>query len=155
MDDILEKVKKVLTENGIPEDVIAYTLSELGEGENQEPANEEQVAEELPVVATEGEGEGESVEELPEPVETPVVDEPAFDVEEIVKRLDQLELDNGELRKANEGLLAEISALKQALTDAKVIEGEPNTSFGGNLPNVEGANQDTDIMANLIRAINK
>ena len=153
---LLEKVKTALVNNGVDEEIIAKTLDELAAETEEEEAEAIPVPddEEQPLPPEEVVKEEEELAEVP-----PQPDEVAnpmgnVNLDEFVARLDQLELDNGELKKANEGLLAEISSLKEALKEAGVIQGQTDDSFGGRTPEIEGSNPPINVMDGLLRVMN-
>lgn len=140
-EELLTQLREVLAKKGVDEGIIEETVAELkGESVEEEPV--EEVVEELveePVEEVVDEAKGETVEEEPvveevatESTEEPVV-ESAFDPTELYARLDEYKGEIDELKKANEGLLARISALEEGLSKAGVIdEAQPtaNTERG-------------------------
>lgn len=140
-EELLNQLREVLKKNGVEEEKIEATLTELeGATEEEVPTEEvveetheepvEEVVDEMTVEPEDEEAVVEEVETEPteeEVVEEPVVEEPAID-EEVKVRLDEAWGEIEELKKANEGLLARISALEEALANAGVIDKTLDTS---------------------------
>ena len=133
-EELLQQLREVLAKNGVEDEVIEKSLTELaGEPEKEEPVEEvieepieepvEEVVDEATVEPVEEEAVVDEVATEPtDVVEEPVVEpQPAID-EEIKTRLDEAWGDIEELKKANEGLLTRISALEEALASAGVID---------------------------------
>lgn len=142
-EELLNELRAILQKNGVEEEKIEATLEELsGEPVKEEPVEEvveeeheepvEDSVDEMPVELEDEEAVvDEVVDEPTEPVEEPVVEEPieqpAID-EELKVRLDEAWGEIEELKKANDGLLARISALEEALANAGVIDKTLETS---------------------------
>lgn len=138
-EELLTQLREILQKNGVEEEKIEATIEELaGEPEKEEPVEEiveeeheepvEEVVDEMPVDPVEEEAVVDEVATKPtEVVEEPVVEQPAID-EELKARLDEAWGEIEEMKKANEGLLARISALEEALANAGVIDKTLTTS---------------------------
>lgn len=139
-EELLNQLREVLKKNGVEEEKIEATLTELeGATEEEVPADEvveepieepvDEVVDEMPVEPVDEEAVVEEVATEPteEVVEEPVVEEPQIE-EEVKVRLDEAWGEIEELKKANDGLLARISALEEALANAGVIDKSLDTS---------------------------
>lgn len=134
-EELKEKLKSVLADNGIDEGIQDKILVELeGEPKEEEPpvsdlppveedkgtealAQDEPLPEEGAVPPLEGEATEVPPELPPEVPPTDVPPVPVFDKE-------AYDHDMEELRKTNEALLARVDSLEEALRNAGVIEGE-------------------------------
>ena len=140
-EELLNQLREVLKKNGVEEEKIEATLTELeGATEEEVPADEvveepieepvEEVVDEMTVEPVDEEAVVDEVETEPteEVAEEPVVEEqpPMFD--EVKNRLDEAWGEIEELKKANDGLLARISTLEEALANAGVIDKSQETS---------------------------
>ena len=131
-EELLNQLREVLEKNGVEEEKIKATLTELAGADEEEESVEEVVEEpiEEPVDEVIDEVVDEPVEEEPiadevvaEPtVEEPVVEPQMYDDSELRSLIGEAMGTIDELKKANEGLLARISALEEALAGAGVID---------------------------------
>ena len=170
-EELLKQLREVLEKNGVEEEKIEATLTELAgadekevsvEEVEEEPIEEpvEEVADEMPVEPADDEAVVEEV--ATEPTEE-IVDEPV--VEEQPQMYDDSELRNlvsetmgklDELQKANDGLLARIGALEEALASAGVIDKTLPTanteSVNENAPSVEDLGNPMDNFLARVRS---
>lgn len=171
----LELVKATLLKNGIPEDVVNFSLNELSQGEDEapkgvdsaeqnpdlndveEPVEEEPVGEDVPAEEPipPVEGSESNAGEKPIPQEEPI---PAEEQLPPVAPYDDTELKTliGEQAKVIEGLTARIQSLEEALVKSGVIEkgGETNPVGGDNPQNIENTNVVENSMDDALRLLN-
>ena len=129
-EELLMQLHDVLLKNGVDEETIKKTLDELdveSEKEDVEEVALEEQTETPEEVVNEEEVTPEEVvaetEEVLPPQEEVVAQEQMQQVnDELQARVDELGGTLDELQKANEGLLARIAALEEALTNAGVID---------------------------------
>jgi len=144
-EELLNQLREVLEKNGVEEEKIEATLTELkGEPVEDEPIEEvveepiEEPIDEVVDEASEEPVEEEAVvdEVATEPIEEePVVEPQPYDDSELRNQIGEAMGTIDELKKANEGLLARISALEEALANAGVIDKAQPTA------NTEGINE--------------
>ena len=168
-EELLETLKASLLKNGVPEDVVNFSFSEvLGETEEVKPETEQapedkveetELEEEVPTLeATEDEVKGEEEEqpmtdevEVAENVEQPVLPPELL---EKIEKIDLLARDNEELKKANEGLQAKVDALLDSLRQAGVIESSAVNTINPPTPEITGNCPQTDVMVSILDVIN-
>ena len=160
--ELLETLKASLKKNGVPDDVVEFSFSEvLGETEKELPETEQAPdQDEVPPLEEQvDESEGKLVEqeqpELVDEVEVPA-NEPVLPPElmEKIAQIDSLARDNEELKKANEGLQAKVDALLDSLRQAGVIEGSVVNTINPPTPEITGNNPTTDVMGSILDVIN-
>ena len=157
--DLLSKLKAILAEKGIDEEIQTEILAELDGKPEEQPEGEAVPSEAEEQPTPEGE-EGEPKEETEE---APPVDEPPVPVEEPTEELPpelpeadplaelkgQLDDMNGkyeEAQKTIEALLARVDSLAEALRASGVIEGEkPEVPYGVDKPTAPSKEVDDDI----------
>lgn len=175
---IIEKLKTILEEKGIDEETSKEILAELDEGEGEPKPEEESPAvplEETPKATDESqeepgakEAEAPAIEVPPEaeapteptepalPIEEPAEEVPPAPIPEADPKKEQLRNDLDELKKANEGLLARVDSLEEALRRAGVIEGEKPTQVGYNKPSAPANDgEDVDLASFFAKANRK
>lgn len=193
MNELIEKLRAILTELGVEEDKIEAAVTALSEetapvdpegesveestsseapveeeGQSGEPEVEgEEEVEPLPeeVVPAEAESVPEALEE-PQPEQVPSVEEavepevvpeapiPPMEPSVSLEEFQQVVSDLTEMKKANEGLAAQVASLKEALQAAGVINGSLDDSVGIDEPSApSGSNVDTT-MDDVLREIN-
>ena len=72
---------------------------------------------------------------------------PPFDPTELLAKMD-------ELQKANEGLIARVQSLEEALKTAGVVDESAQSQVGDDTPNVPGEPSDTDIFNEQLKFLN-
>lgn len=183
MDKVIEALRGILASLGLDDVAIesvvqqlsALAIQEAGTEENPENGNpvEEQVPADVPLVPpTDVVDEGGSdvppntelpPEENPAPVEeiqqvpptSDVPPVPPFDPTELIARLDEVVNVNEELKKANEGLLARVQALEEALKTAGVIEGNNTvTEVGDSYPTAAPQSPTDDVLGSVLSELN-
>lgn len=116
-----------------------------------EELNSDVPADEVPPV--EGEVPPES-EQVP-PVEPPAPQVPPFDPTELINQVNDLGAKLEEQVKANEGLLARIGSLEEALKGAGVIDGESTASeVGDPNPSTAPGNPTEDVFQDVLNDLN-
>lgn len=183
--ELIEKLKSILEEKGVDEETAKAILAELEEAEDKpeeespavplegEPEGEaiDQEAQEpeegdAPAIEAEAKPEGEeapipeplpegtaditaevAAEPIPEPEPAPI---PQPDPEK-----EQLRTDLDELKKANEGLLARVDSLEEALRSAGVIEGEKPEKVGFTNPGAPANDPDDTDFSEFLRMANR
>ena len=168
---LLDKLKAILAEKGIDEEIQDEILAELdGEPEGQpvgeaEPEEAEvqpapEVTEEEPKI----EEEAPSVEEAPVPVEEPVeapieAETPLPEADpfnELKGQLDEVSGKYEESVKTIEALLARVESLEEALRASGVIEGEkPSEPYGVHKPTAPANDPIDDGMDDFFREANR
>ena len=167
--DLLEKLKAILAEKGIDEEIQTEILAEL-DGKPEEQTEGEAVPSETEVQPTpEGEeGEPKEETEVAPPVEEPPVpvEEPAETLEEealpeadpLAELKGQLDDVNGkyeEAQKTIEALLARVDSLEEALRASGVIEGEKPVSYGVDKPTAPANDPIDDGLDDFFRKANR
>lgn len=90
-------------------------------------------------------------EAVPQELAPEVPPVPQIDPQQFQDLVSQLE----ELQKANEGLLARIGSLEEALTNAGVIEGGSQSALGDERPNLNEGNKADNTLDQVLRELNK
>ena len=185
MDKLIEALRETLAKLGLDEQLITAALDEavakatsVEEAPAEGNPTEEPIPEEVPpttptdeltetpseapsadLPAEEVAPEGEQVpptEEVP-PTE-PTLPGPApapFDPTELIAQVEEVSNANAELKKANEGLVARVQALEEALKNAGVIDGSsPATEVGDTLPSAAPQNPTDDVLGSVLSEIN-
>lgn len=168
--ELMEKLRESLIEKGVDEKLIEETFKEVvGESVEEKPMEdtEEEVAIAIPV-EEEVEKEDDKTEEV-EPsadkeIEEPLTEEqPSPELEELPEEkpmelpFDYVAMENEieELKKANEGLQAAISSLKEALYSSGILEGKEEESFGFDKAEAPANDAEEDAMEKVLREINR
>ena len=166
--DLLEKLKVILAEKGIDEEIQTEILAEL-DGEPEEQPEGEAVPSETEVEPTpegeEGEPKEETevappVEEPPVPVEQPTEELPPEEPEadplaELKGQLDDMNGKYEEAQKTIEALLARVDSLAEALRASGVIEGEKPVSYGVDKPTAPANDPIDDGLDDFFRKANR
>lgn len=181
MDKLLKAISETLGKLGLDEETVSAAAEEIVAkvGEEESPKEEEVNP---PVEPNEGEvppsdesasaePEGEvppsepapsddvpPVEEVADPVppteevvpptEPEVPPVPPFDPTELLGKID-------ELSKANEGLMARIQSLEDALKQAGIVDSSSSTAVGDETPNVPGEPSDEDVLTKQLNFLNR
>lgn len=186
MDKLIEALVGILANlgldeasiNGVVEQLSAIANEEVAVEENPVEGNpaEEQVEADVPPVSPEevpNEDGSEvppsadlptdevqaSTEEVPVPPESevpPVAPAAPFDPTEILGKIDEVANENVELKKANEGLLARVQALEEALKNAGVIDSGSATAtqVGDALPSAAPQSPTDDVFGSVLAELN-
>lgn len=168
--DLLEKLKAILAEKGIDEEIQTEILAEL-EGEPEGQPEGEAVPNETEVQPTpegeEGEPKEETevappVEEPPAPVEEPAEElppeEPLPEADPLADLKGQYDDLNGkyeESQKTIEALLARVDSLEEALRASGVIEGEKPVTYGVHKPTAPANDPIDDGLDDFFRKANR
>lgn len=117
-----------------------------GETQSDEPSPDEvEATEEVPPVPTEEVTPVEPTPDVVPPVEEP---QPPFDPSPLLSAIE-------ELQKANEGLIARVESLEEALRVAGVLDGEnPATQVGDPNPSQTPQNPTNDVFNDVLRELN-
>lgn len=101
------------------------------------------------------EGEPVPPEEVVPPVEPEVPPVPPFDPTPILEQVNALQGQLDEYKKANEGLLARVQSLEEALKSAGVIsEGNPVNEVGDERPSAAPQSPTDDVFGDVMRELN-
>ena len=168
--DLLEKLKAILAEKGIDEEIQAETLAEL-DGKPEEQPEGEAVPDETEINPTPEGEEGEPKEETDEvpPVEEPsaTVEQPAEElppeeplpeadpIAELKGQLDEVSGKYEEAQKTIEALLARVDSLAEALRASGVIEGEKPVTYGVHKPTAPANDPIDDGIDDFFRKANR
>lgn len=168
--DLLEKLKAILAEKGIDEEIQTEILAELG-GEPEGQPEGEAVPNETEVQPT---PEGEEGEPKENPEVAPPVEEPSAPVEQPAEELppeeplpeadpladlkgqyDDLNGKYEESQKTIEALLARVDSLEEALRASGVIEGEKPVTYGVDKPTAPANDPIDDGLDDFFRKANR
>ena len=185
MDKFIEKLVGILTSLGLAQETIDEVVAQLSaptteevveekpvEGDPTEQPAEEGDPQDVPPTEEGKEGVGElPPSEEPAPVEVPTEESgqplppqelppapaPApFDPTELIGQITELQNQLGEVKKANEGLVARCGALEEALKKAGVIEeGSTATEVGDPLPAAAPQSPTDDVLADVLSELNR
>lgn len=184
MEKLLNALRETLAKLGLDESAIdaalkeAVAMAESTEEDQQsgDPASEPTEVEVPPTEAPVEEGKEEEGEVAPssepETVEVPPTEEvppvapegevppaepvaPAFDPTDLIGMVTDLQGKLDEQLKANQGLVARIDALEEALKAAKVIDdGNPVTEIGDPNPSAAPQNPTSDVLGDVMAKLN-
>ena len=166
--DLLEKLKAILAEKGIDEEIQTEILAEL-DGEPEGQPEGEAVPNETEInPAPEGEeGEPKEETEVAPPVEEPSApvepeelppEEPLPEADPLADLKGQYDDLNGkydEAQKTIEALLARVDSLEEALRASGVIEGEKPVSYGVDKPTAPANDPIDDGLDDFFRKANR
>lgn len=167
---LIEKLRESLIEKGVDEELVKETFEEVvGEPEKEEPMEDtkEEVAFAIPVEEeiVEEDDKTEEVEpsadkEIEEPLAEelpPELEEQPLEEKPMELPFDYVAMENEieELKKANEGLQAAISSLKEALYSSGILEGKEEESFGFDKAEAPANEAEEDAMEKVLREINR
>ena len=166
--DLLEKLKAILAEKGIDEEIQTEILAEL-DGEPEGQPEGEAVPDETEINPT---PEGEEGEPKKNPEVAPPVDEPSAPVEpeelppeeplpeadplaDLKGQLDDVTGKYEESQKTIEALLARVDSLEEALRASGVIEGEKPVTYGVHKPTAPANDPIDDGLDDFFRKANR
>ncbi len=184
MEKLIEALRETLAKLGLDEEAINAALEEaMAKAESEEnpaPASDPDVPTEDVVVPPETPSEPaeegasdvpsadlppvedavppEAQDVPPEEVVPPADPAPApapVDPTDLIKQIGDLTGQLAEYKKANDGLMARVQSLEEALKKAGVIDGsEPTTTVGDELPSSAPQNPTDDVFSDVLREMN-
>lgn len=180
MDKLIEKLIGALSKLGLEESVINGVIAEVTapdapteevppSGDPDLPPSDDVVPPTEDVPPTEEEDgklppsdvpPAEETQEAPNPQEVPndvppAAPVPPFDPTDLINSINELKGQNDELAKANEGLIARVNSLEEALKNAGVIDGtNPTTQVGDPLPTAAPQSPTDDVFSSVLSELN-